>query len=592
MRRLRLTTANVTTGTLFESVREKFQRTGGRRLPSKTRVNHQAAAAERRSAPLKRSEHVARYVEAATTQQSATRSYSASRGTPSRNRSGNSRRPDELPTTLPKRRSASQHREEEVAGQRLLSPVVSQVLSALGPQEQRQVMDALDLRCTPMEMAVMTTEQLFSMMRDAFEAGAGAGDEEVSGEYEQHGGTEPAKFRVTPLRSLHVAAVEVPNEAAAHDTTLTLRSRGNREARFAHVPQELLRRVLREEAGTAIVAKKLSLDCVVRCSKHLRVLPSAARRSKAVDISVASMHQSVLTSDVALRSVEMTATSAAVLANRVADPTLPYKSTRIEDQERTSVHDLVGLRRGGYMDVRRDSAEENVSRVKNMTPDAAASDDEGEGGDVPDRQKREEEDTVEALVPDEGGLNDALSSLLRDDDIVVPLSSNFVTRCDRGTSRFQPFSRGPIALRFVDPLATSLDPAYLSPVEGVPDNGTIVAVRVTHNSRTAVDCLVSEHNTALSALHRASLARDAKSVFNKSAPPRRTSAQIAADVKALRSATQQSLDQLQHGMTTDAPPQITVLIANDGGRDQFDFHALLFEEDRCAPPQLSTHPHF
>lgn len=459
---------------------------------------------------------------------------------------------------------------------RAVSPAVSNMLRALGPREAEEALDILDRECTATEISNLNIEQLFGIMRSAYENGdfadSGDGEGRLSMDDdgdEDTGESRPRPYRVSPLKSIEVPPVEI----ISHPRTTNF------------LPREMLRRILREEPGTSIAARTVVLKCLLnrknippkqpiqdgrRRSKllrdhHLRNRIAGSESSgrnyvntpSATPVTAAELSDATLVGDAALFVREQSNHPRSLENQAIAHERPNTKLSDTDDLQ--NVADTLNEKEVSLTDAVSSAVVTSVGR------DATASDSEmrAEGSSESRSDANpsaETEQDSDALEGDE--LNEAeIEALLPfKDGTVVPLSTNFVTRCDRVDSAFVPFQRSPLARRLPSLAANVTE---LPPLPGLALHGTIVAIKVTHNRRQVLETAVDEYIEAKEELQN-SLLKDANGKTRRK--------KATATLTTSPAANQISLHE------TFENPKITVRIIDE--TDEFDFSKILFEAEQ------------
>eukprot|EP00331_Platyophrya_macrostoma_P032802 CAMPEP_0176437756 /NCGR_PEP_ID=MMETSP0127-20121128/18833_1 /TAXON_ID=938130 /ORGANISM="Platyophrya macrostoma, Strain WH" /LENGTH=505 /DNA_ID=CAMNT_0017821487 /DNA_START=1 /DNA_END=1518 /DNA_ORIENTATION=- len=384
-----------------------------------------------------------------------------------------------------------------------------------------------------------------------------------------------------------VAPIEIPSQPVTRD----------------FLPAEVLRRVLREEAGTSIIGRRVSLRCILQRKKQKSpVAPSqpSPPASSSDSTLLVPPAATVLPSSIAAAGDAVS--SPTVSPGDIRDAVVVGDAT-IEAAEESKPEDLIVAEENavGSCDRPATTFVDGMSVEENVTSESS------EGSLLGELQSAKEDDDA---VVDDGGLmlpdsvRDAVSELgtlmeaaqelddaeaeaagsvgsrqevrpsslasappVLKDGTVIPLSSHFVTRSERMTRSPEWFTKPTIqmvmrtasteaTLVAVHPSSssssTSSSPSSVPmtpPLRDVAAYHTIVAVKVVHNERATLEGAVQE----LEAIEE------------------RGGGAAIAEHKKLDSI------RLHTERTTDEPsPRIMVFIADD--TETFDFHKILFEE--------------
>jgi hypothetical protein len=465
--------------------------------------------------------------------------------------------------------------------------------------------------CSDQDIAFANTAQIVGIMQQSYDApSAEEARARILGHLDGtshfdilaalHQPIEPAArrrlraFRVKTIDKIEIPPVEVPTD------------RQRRGSPF--LPTEILRRVMREEAGTSISSRTVSLSCVVRENHKRRVQEKSAMASLAtqqqsgvvvtkpngtitksrkhpVDMSITAhdLDDAALVGDAALVVEERANHSADQLDAAISDQRdnthieeaengvvqLPQESSanlRITDsvpQTTMLSHDPGQKKRTSLK--QRKSGQEVVADEREPS-DPARQDDKsvsvkGENHNHADIQNdvfvHDGADQDENVMDEE----ELASFTPWRDGNVIPLSTNYVTRCERLAAPFVPFSPHPFAKRI--PMVQPDRAAPFPPLGGVAMYGSIIAVKVIHNSREALETAHEKHEAELahhvsaSGKHRRSRSKrptiDVCASSGFAQPP-----QIVMDPK-----------------NAGVAPKVTIEFINDD--DSMDFGRVLFD---------------
>ncbi|CUG92169.1 Hypothetical protein, putative [Bodo saltans] len=394
-------------------------------------------------------------------------------------------------------------------------------------------------------------------------------------------------FRVRSIDKVEIPPVEVPTDRH--------RSGG------AFLPTEILRRVMREEPGTSISSRTVTLSCVVRENRRRRVQekavakatdiasrisevvtaaerkkkaaavarghPTSTQPGKVVDcnetrsMTADDLDDAALVGDAAIIVEEQANHTAEQLRSAISDE---RDSTAIEEAPNNGLIDTAA--KNGHTTTTTLS-NTTASNVTMLTVQKPAPKTKNVAPQVPDSQSSAEEQQAGTMtIMDEDGniVGDVDEDALTQEEVdafspwregtIIPLSTNYVTRCERIEGSFAPFSPHPLAKRI--PLVQPLDTVAFPPLAGVAMYGTVVAVKVCHNSREALETAHANHEEALRTKKDG---RSKKRMTKDNSAPK--PAQLVLDVEA-------------RGST---PPKITIEFMNDD--ETMDFGRVLFDSN-------------